>query len=545
MRQIKIAVAAVAAVVALSSCFGPLSETCLSGRVCPRGMRCASDQDVCVPDEGNGTCGNGRLEPGEQCDDGNVETDDNCLFPTCTVAFCGDGVVNDAGEPDGGHREQCDDMGESATCNRDCTLSVCGDSKLNTTAGEQCDFGPTDTITCNHDCTFRSCGDGYANGAAGEQCDDNTIHMTACPYGQRSCVACPNCDGYVTLHGPFCGDGQVDTVDAGFEACDDGNNVTETSCPYGPGTCTACNADCTAQLSLTGPSCGDGVVNGPSGTEICDDGNTQNETACPYGTPVCTTCNSTCSAALHLTGHYCGDGNVDAFDGGVEACDDGNNVTETACPYGTPTCSPCNATCTTMLRLTGPVCGDGNVDAAGAEACDDGNTDSCGTCSADCKKLQIGAATGKIFAVAHNLLNDGEVFILSDGTSTRVFEFDKGPLLPDGGPSIDAGAIRVFVGSNDAADTVAGHIAQQISSAGLRISAQANSNQVNLSNTDVNSGSAGNRPIIETVNAGQFIVDGMSGGGGLDCPPGTGCESDQDCLPPLTCGGDAGAVTCQ
>jgi len=52
---------------------------------------------------------------------------------------CGDGVAS--GD------EDCDDEGESASCNADCTLAACGDGIINATAGEECDDaadnGPT------------------------------------------------------------------------------------------------------------------------------------------------------------------------------------------------------------------------------------------------------------------------------------------------------------------------------------------------------------------------------------------------------------------
>lgn len=53
-------------------------------------------------------------------------------------AVCGDGITT----PFIG--EECDDAGESATCNDNCRTSVCGDGNLNVTAGEQCDDGNTD-----------------------------------------------------------------------------------------------------------------------------------------------------------------------------------------------------------------------------------------------------------------------------------------------------------------------------------------------------------------------------------------------------------------
>ena len=62
-------------------------------------------------------------------------------FPLpATPCSCGDSIVGGCTE----FGEDCDDGGESATCNQDCTTSVCGDGKLNVTAGEQCDDGNTD-----------------------------------------------------------------------------------------------------------------------------------------------------------------------------------------------------------------------------------------------------------------------------------------------------------------------------------------------------------------------------------------------------------------
>lgn len=49
-------------------------------------------------------CGNGVLDPGESCDDGNLYDDDDCLS-TCVPARCGDGFVALFGER---HREECE-----------------------------------------------------------------------------------------------------------------------------------------------------------------------------------------------------------------------------------------------------------------------------------------------------------------------------------------------------------------------------------------------------------------------------------------------------
>lgn len=54
--------------------------------------------------------------------------------------FCGDG------EQDTG--EECDEAGETASCDADCTFPVCGDGVVNEAAGEECDGGPG----CDDEC---------------------------------------------------------------------------------------------------------------------------------------------------------------------------------------------------------------------------------------------------------------------------------------------------------------------------------------------------------------------------------------------------------
>lgn len=56
------------------------------------------------------------------------------------VAVCGDGIV----EGD----EFCDDSGDSATCNANCTPAECGDQIVNPMAGEECDANELCTPEC-------------------------------------------------------------------------------------------------------------------------------------------------------------------------------------------------------------------------------------------------------------------------------------------------------------------------------------------------------------------------------------------------------------
>lgn len=59
---------------------------------------------------------------------------------------CGDGIVQPG--------EDCDTGGESATCNADCTTAMCGDGVINAAAGEQCD-AINESLTCTPACKLQ------------------------------------------------------------------------------------------------------------------------------------------------------------------------------------------------------------------------------------------------------------------------------------------------------------------------------------------------------------------------------------------------------
>ena len=206
-------------------------------------------------------CGDGSLDPGEQCDDGNnvdgdgcdadcgIERPDDC--PECpTCPFCGDGEV-DAGE-------ECDDgntVGGDG-CSSDCTLEpFCGDGNVD--SGEQCDDGNNvDGDGCQADCTFEPvCGDGRVD--AGEECDDGNL------------ASGDGCDDECRIETPgpvepICGNGIVENG----EECDDGNLAN------GDG----CDDECRIETpGPVEPVCGNGILeNG----EECDDGNLANGDGC-------------------------------------------------------------------------------------------------------------------------------------------------------------------------------------------------------------------------------------------------------------------------
>jgi MYXO-CTERM domain-containing protein len=325
------------------------------------------------------SCGDGSVQPGEQCDSGGANTAD--CDSDCTLPECGDGILNTAAG------EACDSEGEDTEdCNSDCTLPSCGDSHVNTEAGEACDDGG-DSATCNSDCTLTECGDLYTNQAAGEACDEgadtetcdsdctepvcgdahlNIAFGEACDTGGESAT----CNSDCTL--PVCGDKIVN--EAAGEACDDGretancdsdctapvcgdhhiNSVAGETCDDGNATAT-CNADCTAA------DCGDGIFN-PQADEECDDGNSNNADGCLNGCKL-----ATCGDGYIYNQHEaCDDGNTKNGDG----CDNDCDVESGYQCKGVP--SECDVTC-------------GNGQLENAETCDDSNRDSGDGCNDDCE----------------------------------------------------------------------------------------------------------------------------------------------------------------
>lgn len=165
------------------------------------------------------------------CDDGNTNTIDICTNPyteqsVCSheTSICGNGVVE--------IYETCDDGGESATCDADCSAATCGDYVTNTTAGETCDDGGYNGQSgyCNATCTGTTaavCGNGMVE--SGETCDDGANN------GQPGyCNAM--CSGTTAS---VCGNGVVESG----ETCDDGANNGQPN---------YCNATCNGTTPLTG-----------------------------------------------------------------------------------------------------------------------------------------------------------------------------------------------------------------------------------------------------------------------------------------------------
>ena len=120
-------------------------------------------------------CGNGKIDPGEDCDDGtnNSDTVPGACKTTCTRSHCGDGMV-DTGE-------QCDNGASNSdtvpgACRTTCVAAGCGDGVVD--PGEACDDGASNSDTtagaCRTTCVKASCGDGVVD--PGEQCDNGSTN---------------------------------------------------------------------------------------------------------------------------------------------------------------------------------------------------------------------------------------------------------------------------------------------------------------------------------------------------------------------------------
>lgn len=154
-------------------------------------------------------CGNGTIDEGEECDDGEANAETAACLPDCTAAACGDGLVHDG-------VEDCDDANDvdDDGCTNDCSLlEVCGDGVIQ--PPEECDEGDANAENgaCMLDCTAAFCGDGVTHTGV-EACDDGNDENN------------DPCTELCAL--PTCGDGFHQTING--ELCDDGDGMDGDEC---------------------------------------------------------------------------------------------------------------------------------------------------------------------------------------------------------------------------------------------------------------------------------------------------------------------------
>ncbi|MBQ4360320.1 MAG: DUF4215 domain-containing protein [Proteobacteria bacterium] len=385
------------------SIFAILACLCLAG--------CGDEPPIMSQNHEGETCGNGKEDPGEQCDDMNRNSGDGCnnkcqiesgyecpaFGALCTKTGSGDPQNPDNPKEDedpcGNGKldfgEACDDGnhasgdGCSAACKQiepgyqcpnpgfPCISEKCGNGEVDD--GEACDPGksPIDYLFiqggCTQYCTFAGyCGDNIVDRDNGEACDSGGIDTSA---EYNGCTE--SCE-----HGQFyCGDMKRTHQ----ETCDDGNGIA------GDG----CSEECKVESGWYCPRLGDPckkIVENPdlancgNGTlengEACDDGNKQPGDGCSAACLIET--GWRCPDGKDCRQTKCGDGIIE----GQETCEDGNDVSGDGC---SETCRvETGWVCTEKQVCYAKMCGDGLI--AGNEECDDLNTNSGDGCSRFCKR---------------------------------------------------------------------------------------------------------------------------------------------------------------
>jgi len=168
------------------------------------------DEGPCTPLCAPPSCGDGILQGAELCDEGedNRPADGfaGCSLQCVPLPVCGDGVTYP-------ELEECDDGNEfdGDGCTSTCTLARCGDGIVQ--EGEECDDGnDVNTDACTEGCIYPRCGDGYVWEGV-EECEDgNMDNSDAC---LTVCIKA------------VCGDG---VIREGVEECDDGNLIHDDGC---------------------------------------------------------------------------------------------------------------------------------------------------------------------------------------------------------------------------------------------------------------------------------------------------------------------------
>ena len=377
-----------------------------------------------LSDDGIGTtltpvCGNGLLESGEQCDDGNTLSGDGCSA-SCTIEstpVCGNGVLESGEQCDDGNTVSGD--GCSSSCQLESTnTTTCASSIAQLNAS--CSGGAFTSDVVSGSCRSLTC-EGAGSSLSVLACDkpdsaspqyfemykqsqNGTGVSSVCLGG--SCITSGEYDGYArgpdyascgAEPSPVCGNGVLESG----EQCDDGNTFSYDGC----------SSSCQVET----PVCGNGHVE--SG-EQCDDGNTFSGDGC---SSTCTIESSTCASSIAQLNATCSGGSLtsDVTSGSCRSltCEGaGSSLSVLACDKpdsaspqyfemykqsqtGSAVSAVClSGSCITSGEYDGytrgpdyascgaepsPVCGNGVLESG--EQCDDGNTVSYDGCSSSCQ----------------------------------------------------------------------------------------------------------------------------------------------------------------
>ncbi|MFH2008688.1 MAG: hypothetical protein ABI333_19025 [bacterium] len=316
-------------------------------------------------DAGEGLCGDGILDPGEECDDGNQHDDDECL-PSCTWA-CGDGVVNAV--------ELCDTgiaAGQQGACPTDCddSQACTSDTLVGTECQTECVHGNIGACIDDDGCCPSTC-DETSDNDCSANCGNGVVEANETCDPPSSCPA--TCD-------------DMDTCTADSRSGDSSTcnvlctNTVITACAGGDGCCpSGCDSTTDSDCSV---NCGNGVV---EAGETCDPPG-----SCP------TTCNDGNSCTTDTMTGNASTCNVACTNTTITTCAGGDSCCPAACDNTTD--SDCSASCGNSVVEAGETC---DPPSSCPTTCNDSNvcttdtmTGSSANCNVACSNTAITQCTG-------------------------------------------------------------------------------------------------------------------------------------------------------
>ncbi len=315
-------------------------------------------------------CGDGTIDPGEECDFGGLCTggsyggsfwtdkasaaicksgggitvpapEDGCS-ETCIIEFCGDGLLQPRGadnQPSTADDEACDN---GSVCSHDATVACRLDADCGN--GNTCAYNEAKDANCSPRCVLS------VKNVVKETLP-NSDEVNPIPIAQSSSMPNQPMQAY-------CGNGEIEEQ----EECDQGDENSNDAAD-------SCRRNCTL------PRCGDGILD--SGEE-CD-----GSLACLSSCILKRQTFAVCGNAITETGEQCDDGNSESNDGCSRFCLEENVVVISA------------------------ICGNGIVEAD--ENCDDGNQSDDDECTNLCSKPE--AKTPKTVPAQFRL--DADVVIVN------------------------------------------------------------------------------------------------------------------------------------
>lgn len=280
-------------------------------------VRCSSGNAVQVQQDAapgqdavSAFCGNGQLDVGEDCDDGNLLAGDGCS-PTCTnevcdAATCFTGCCNAVGECVTGVDDTACGTGGIACGNCAATQAICYQQDC-----VPADCTPGDTLDCGL-CGERECEAAGAWGACANEgvCLPDSIDVVG---------SCGNCGQLVRTCGQSCTYGPETCVGEGV--CAAGTVETGPACVN----CGHEERECNPQCLWDPWDCvGQGTCGG-TGESCCDNACTDTDTDPDH----CGGCNSPCNTGESCCGGGCLDTTSD--DDNCGSCGHGCNAGEQCC----------------------------------------------------------------------------------------------------------------------------------------------------------------------------------------------------------------------